>query len=177
MDGLKMQLSCIREIINTNLYTTPISLISRLYYIFQGAYNRETGAIQFQFHDGSILFCDVGADGEQLALSNQKWQDPFHEPLSPINQTYVQEHGKWCLVDVSIEEPYSNIIGTTLRKVNPILTQFNKIGGLLFETYEGFQFAFLCESDEGYFLWQDEVVDLESGGFTVLEISHDKFIS
>ena len=115
MDGLKMQLSCIREIINTNLYTTPISLISRLYYIFQGAYNRETGAIQFQFHDGSILFCDVGADGEQLALSNQKWQDPFREPLSPINQTYVQEHGKWCLVDVSIEEPYSNIIGTTLR--------------------------------------------------------------
>jgi len=84
-----------------------------------GAVSRD-GPIEVNFASGTKLLLDAGPDGEELRVRTSAWVDPFSEPLSAANRTFVEEEGKWMAFDVSEETQFSHLIGQSGLSVSPV---------------------------------------------------------
>ena len=63
------------------------------------------------------MLMDVGADGEVMRVSDSSWRDPFAEPLSADNCSYVKRVGRWEAFDVTSEPPYKVLRGHPILAV------------------------------------------------------------
>jgi hypothetical protein len=121
------------------LSTTPeltgreIERIRRLHYTFQGETNTSDGAIELTFADGSVILCDGAADWT-LQFFDVAWTEPFSEPLSDEDRAHVDRNGRWAAYDVSDQEPYSELVGETIRHVTPQFNDLLELSGLLIRT-------------------------------------------
>jgi hypothetical protein len=111
--------------------------IRRIRYVVSGNIVSTSGPIELVFRDGSAVTLDAGPDGEALAVSDSRWKDPFEEPLSRENRSFVEQSGKWTAFDVSTEPPYREIIGQTVERVKPLLTPAGKVKGATLFTSAG----------------------------------------
>jgi hypothetical protein len=116
-----------------DLVGRTITGIRRLHYLFQGEVNASDGAIELTFSDGSVVLCDAEADWT-LVFFGAPWVDPFHEPLSDSDRSYVDRYGKWCAYDVTEQAPYSWLTGGTVRQAIPQLNDILELTGLLIRT-------------------------------------------
>lgn len=103
--------------------------VRRVLYVLRGRNTSAAGPIELTFADGSAVVLDAGSDGEALAVSTERWIDPFVPPLSAENQRYVEASGKWTAFDVSDQEPWAALVGATVDSVEPILTSRDKLIG------------------------------------------------
>jgi hypothetical protein len=78
-----------------------IVAIRRTLYVKPNGAVDDRGPIQVSFDDGRILLFEVGRLGEELAIETGPWIDPFAEPLTDENRSYVQLVGKWTDFEVS----------------------------------------------------------------------------
>lgn len=118
-----------------DLVGKEISGIRRLHYVYQGEVNASDGAIVLTFADDSVLMCDAAADWT-LEFFGAAWVDPFNEPLSEMDRTYVERYGKWSAYDVTNQAPYSWLVGGTVRQAIPQLNELLELTGLLVRTDE-----------------------------------------
>lgn len=118
------------------LHAAPVGRIRRVYYVYDGAPDRDYGPIELMLADGRFLVFDAGPDGEALVGRTEEWDDPFGEPLSTANREFVREHGKWTAYDVSAEPPYAALVGHPLEDCVPHHTH-GKLTGLTLTTGAG----------------------------------------
>lgn len=102
--------------------------VERLRYDYLGRQEHEGGDVQLWFDDG-VLHMTVAADGETVRVEDGPWVDPFSGPRSLDNEAYVAKHGKWNLVNVSDEVPFSGLVGKTIEQVAPLTNRFGRIIG------------------------------------------------
>jgi hypothetical protein len=105
--------------------------------VFAGNTEADRGPIELTFSDGSTVLFDVGTDGEALRLGETPWRDPFKEPLSPENRTFVDKSGKWTPFDVSGQPPYHALVGQSVLDVRLVVTPGGKITGAALTTRAG----------------------------------------
>jgi len=89
------------EIVASLCGAALVTRVRRVFYVFDDEVDREFGPVELTFSDGAAVVFDAGADGEALAVRRGAWRDPFAEPLSEANRSFVREHGKWTAFDVS----------------------------------------------------------------------------
>ncbi|MCL1838585.1 MAG: hypothetical protein FWG47_04625 [Propionibacteriaceae bacterium] len=76
--------------------------VRRVHYVYREEIQQDVGGpLELTFTDGTTVVCDVGGDGETLAVANRAWVDPFAEPLSAENRAYVESYGKWTAFEGS----------------------------------------------------------------------------
>lgn len=126
-----------KEQILAGLVGKTIASIRRLFYVFAGRVQSETGPIEVTFSNGSTFLFNVGPDGESLRIEEGHWLDPFQDPLSLENKKFVERSGKVTAFDVSTKRPYDGLIGRTVVDVQPIVGPLNKITGAAFVTEAG----------------------------------------
>jgi len=133
-----------------------VAEVHRVLYSFGGAVEPDDGALQLTFDQGHILRLDGAADGERLACALERWRDPFTaEKMTPENQTYLEEHGKWGLVELTHSEPWSRIVGEQLLSVEPIGSRFGVTIGALLSFTRG-EVVIYVQSDETRVVWGRE---------------------
>lgn len=104
-------------------------------------------SLELTFSSGRILLCEGGPDGVAVQLSAQAWIDPFAEPLSAVNAEYVRTHGKWVWHDVSAEDEYTDLVGSALSDVAPLVGTTGRLYGLVLY-FGGYQLAVYNIADE-----------------------------
>lgn len=77
------------------------------------------------------------ATGEALRISDTAWVDPFAEPLEETNRQYVRDVGKWTAFDVSNDEPYAPLHGSTVTALEPITSTGRVVVGVEIQTTGG----------------------------------------
>ncbi|GAA0978215.1 hypothetical protein GCM10009555_040790 [Acrocarpospora macrocephala] len=108
--------------------------VRRAFYEFEGTVERDEGLIELSFSDGVSVRFDVGADGESLATREGPWVDPFAPPHSIENEEYIRTHGKYSAFDVSVEDPYREMIGREVSGVHSVIEQMgHKCSGIVIE--------------------------------------------
>jgi hypothetical protein len=103
--------------------------IERLRYDYKGRQSPEGGGVQIWLDNG-MLNISVSADGETVRFEDRTWVDPFSGQLSLENEEYIASHGKWTLVDVSEEAPFSTLIGKTIEQIVPLENRFDRLIGV-----------------------------------------------
>jgi hypothetical protein len=83
-----------------------IARVRRIQYVKPDGQFAQAGPLELTFSDGQVVLMEVGPGGEVLRVSTARWLDPFAEPLSPENRTYVNQVGKWTAFDVTDASPY-----------------------------------------------------------------------
>lgn len=141
---MKLKFEFLKKIIGK-----AIIKIERLYYRKKDFIEKDKGAIQFSFNDGTVVYLDVDADSETLLIKKEKWEDPFIEPLSVENKDYVDNFGKWEIFDVSDCHEYRDLINRSVINVSSINDKSGINVGALFDV-EGLLVNILTGAD---FLW------------------------
>ena len=144
-----------------------ISNLSVLVYGHQGELSWEDTPLQMSFESGEVLLLDGMPNGEALSANLTAWRDPFAGNLTPENQAFVDNHGKWKLQDVSMMEPYHSLIGQALRRINPIVNQFGTLSGVQLG-FDQVKLCFIVEFDECHILSEQESQRLAEKGFRVI---------
>ena len=95
--------------------------IQRVLYSHEGQVDQRDGPLQVTFASGRVVRFEVASDGESISSSFEEWVDPFQAAApSAENERYVAEHGKWTSFDLTFEQPWSRVIGSSLEKVAPV---------------------------------------------------------
>ncbi|MEO8889792.1 MAG: hypothetical protein ABI301_04940 [Jatrophihabitantaceae bacterium] len=121
-------------LVNGSLVGRRVERVGRVYYVHDGQTSIGDGAVEIGFSDGSVRRYEVAGNGEGLRIEDTPWLDPFAEPLDAVNREYVRDVGKWTAFDVSDEEPYSQICGSTVTAVEEITNERGVIIGVLIGT-------------------------------------------
>jgi hypothetical protein len=144
--------------------------VERLRYEYLGRQERESGDLQLWLDDGA-LHISVAADGETVRVEDGPWVDPFLGPLSVDNEAYVATHGKWNLVNVSEEVPFSSLVGKTIEQVVPLTNRFGRTigaqivaGDVVLNVYVDADELFVTWGAEGVPRWGFETAASEPGG-------------
>ncbi|PYE18429.1 hypothetical protein DFR67_1047 [Williamsia limnetica] len=101
--------------------------IRRLFYALDGSIDRREGPIEISLEDSTFFF-ESGADGEALAVDSGVWEDPFSGELSDENRAFVDDHGKWIALDIIEGDPEFFLVGETIDRVLPIVTNNAIVG-------------------------------------------------
>jgi hypothetical protein len=128
-----------------------VTSIARVLYEYRGVIEPVDGALEIEL-DGRVVLLDATADGEQLRIREQLWEDPFREPLSPDNKAYVERHGRWRRVICSKDAPYSDIVGRSVGDVGFLENEWHRIGGMRI-TVGSRSLWFVVEGDECHVYW------------------------
>jgi hypothetical protein len=144
-----------------------VSNLSILAYEHHGELSREDTPLQMSFESGEVLLLDGMSNGEALRANLTAWRDPFAGNLTPENQAFVDNHGKWKLQDVSMIEPYHALIGQALKRINPIVNQFGTLSGVQLG-FDQAKLYFIVEFDECHILSEQESQRLAEKGFRVV---------
>lgn len=139
-------LSCLDEVVGSNL-----SGIARILYEFDGENEPDDGALELRT-EGFIVLLDGSSDGESLRVRKAAWKDPFGEPLSPDNERYVREHGRWRRVDCSDLENYSDFVGREVTEFRTLINEHGRIAGLRLSV-PGRTMWFVVQGDECHVRW------------------------
>ena len=123
--------------------------IRRMHYVFQGVTDESGGPLEVTLDGGGVFWLDAGPDGEVLKVKWERWEDPFLEPMTPVNREFVATSGKWTAFDVSDVAPYSAFVGATVHGAMPVSLPNGKVVGVIFETSAGVLRADV-EADELY---------------------------
>jgi alkylated DNA repair dioxygenase AlkB len=115
--------------------------------------------LQIVFADEVTIQLRSASDGETLAVEEGPWQDPFQGKLTPENQQYLEEHGRWTLQDVSGTEPFNRLIGTELKEVHQLLNEYHKLCGAQFIA-DAVVLNFYVDGDECLISWGADNEDL-----------------
>lgn len=110
------------DIADLALIGTRIERIRRVLYQVGTEVDRNDGALELSFSDGSVRLYDSGPDGERLIVADRAWKDPYEGRMDEVNQAHIAEAGKWTAFDVSDESPYDRFIGAAVESVLPIAT-------------------------------------------------------
>jgi hypothetical protein len=159
-----MDLSALEGVVGKRLVTA-----NRIAYEFDGAVDVSCGALELRFEGGEIVFLRCAADGERMMLEQVAWHDPFAAPLSPDNEAFVQNSGKYIRVDTAAAPP-SLTIGDELSRYALIRNRFGTCAGVRLEFVRR-PVRFLVQCDEAY------VMDLDDSRFTDWGFSEDDGIA
>jgi hypothetical protein len=110
-----------------------ITRMRRLHYVYRGETNMMDGPIELTFSDGFVVLCDASADW-RLDFYGAAWVDPFEQPGSELDRTYVDRYGKWTAFDVSGDVPHSWLVGGTVRQAIPQFNNLLELTGLVIRT-------------------------------------------
>jgi hypothetical protein len=125
--------------------------LSRVLYDVRGVIEPSDGALEVQL-DGFVVLLDSAADGDRLRVDDQPWNDPFDEPLSRENRSFVESHGRWRRIDCSPAEPYSELVGRAVTEVALLENPFRRVAGVRLSA-EGRSLWFVIEGDECHVYW------------------------
>lgn len=145
-----------------------VSTLSVLVYEHHERFSWEDTPLQISFGAGQVLLLDGMSNGESLRASLTAWQDPFAGPLTPENQEFVNQYGKWKLHDVSMTEPYRSLVGQTLKIINPVVNQFGTLSGVQLG-FDQTKLHFIVEFDECHIIAEEESHRLAEKGFKVID--------
>jgi hypothetical protein len=144
-----MDFSVLERIVGRQLVSA-----SRIVYEFDGVVDVSCGDLELSFEGGEIVSLQCAADGERLTLAPVAWQDPFAPPLSPENEAFVQESGKYIRVDTNTAPPQLPV-GCRLSRYVLIRNRFGTPAGVQLE-FAGSAVRFLVECDEAYVMGMDD---------------------
>ncbi|MGW0586394.1 hypothetical protein [Streptosporangium sp. NPDC002607] len=121
------------KLIGANLDGKLLAKVRCAFYEFKGIVERDAGFIELSFAEGTCVHFGVGPDAESLSLNPGPWIDPLALPRSRENEEYVNSHGKYTAFDVSTQEPYTEILGRVVSRVQPIINEItsNQTGLLI----------------------------------------------
>jgi hypothetical protein len=129
--------------------------VRRIFFTHAGVAEQGAGPLELSFGTGTVLL-DVGADGETLTLRDQPWTDPFEPgPLSPENQAWIAEHGKWKAFDVSGKPSYDVFVGKALTSVKPLRVAGGNVCGVRLG-FESLVVDFVGSADEALVFFADQ---------------------
>lgn len=103
--------------------------VARLLYEYRSEIDSDDGGIEIGT-DAGVVLLESDSDGESLRARASPWEDPFREPLSEDNRRYVDEHGKWQRVDVSMQEGYADLVGEPVTGVSLLKSEHGRIAGV-----------------------------------------------
>lgn len=126
--------------------------IDRILYETNGAVDPGDGPLEVHLDNGSVLFFEGASDGESLRMKCGVWADPFGGEMSPENEKFVEESGKWTKIPVSREAPYSKMIGAAVKAVEILENEFGREAGLTIET-DARTLWFVIQGDEAHVYW------------------------
>ena len=89
------------------------------------------GDFELTFESGETIYFRGGGDGETLRLRTEPWSDPFAEPLSLENRSYVESSGKLSKVDVTSWHAYERLDGAVLHDFEPVFLQDGRLNALV----------------------------------------------
>jgi len=150
----------------TKLCGRRITQVARVLFERDGALDARDGAVELHWEEGVVLL-DGAADGEGLRVAEAAWQDPFVLPLSPGNQAYVLEHGKWRWVDCSAWEGYRELIGTPVSRVRALANEAGRLAGV-YLSVPGRDVWIVVEGDECHVHWVHPI------GFTAVGLARSR---
>lgn len=128
-----------------------LSRISRILFEHRGELDESDGAVELNAF-GEVFLLDGAPDGQSLRLRRQAWIDPFTEPLSAENQSFVQEHGKWVRVDKSDEEKFASLVAKPISRVVALADEHGVISGVRI-TVEDSSMWVVVQGDECRVFW------------------------
>jgi hypothetical protein len=98
--------------------------VRRIWFTHRRHIDRSEGPIELTFDSGTALLFSGAGDGQRLVLGTRPWEDPFGDRanLDPETATWIAEHGKWDVVDVSTEQDVALLIGKCLSSVTELRT-------------------------------------------------------
>jgi hypothetical protein len=77
------------------------------------------GPLEIGFANGQVFLFECGASGEDLKVTEGLWLDPFTDPLSPENEKFLLESGKWEVLDLGVSLwSYRRFVGMTLDSID-----------------------------------------------------------
>ncbi|MCB9538063.1 MAG: hypothetical protein H6704_17555 [Myxococcales bacterium] len=136
-----------------------------------------TGALTLPDPPGDAAFSELGTDDGDLELllddrlvrfthapncsalcvTDTPWHDDFAPPLSPENEAYVAECGKWTRYDAAAWPRYAELFGQPITAVAGIVTDWPagapQVIGARLSTPDR-SFWLMTRSDEVYVEWQ-----------------------
>jgi hypothetical protein len=121
----------------TDLVGRRVDRVRRVFYVHAGHADIGDGPLEVGFSDGSVRLYGAAGNGEALRVDDEAWVDPFAEPLDDVNRDYVRDVGKWTAFDLSDEEPYSQICGSTVTSVKEIAIPGPVVIGVVIHTTGG----------------------------------------
>ncbi len=137
-----------------DLVGSQITRVRRVHYLYRGVPDTDFGPLELTFGGRAVLF-DNAADGETLCVRTKAWEDPFAEPLSEENRTFVEQSGKWAAFDVSAVGAFATLIGDVLASAEPVLAESGHLTGMILRTAGGGVIRVDVEADE---LFLNEVI-------------------
>ena len=104
--------------------------IRRIVYVRQGVVTDSGGPLELTFDDQTSIVFDAAGDGESLAVSSGTWIDPFAEPLSEENRTFIESSGKWTAFSVQAGDPLGRVLGNKILRIDDINNSSEKVVGI-----------------------------------------------
>lgn len=115
-----------------------VARIRRVFYVFRGDVESDTGPVELGFDDGRFLLVDGHGDGERVRLGVDEWLDPFAvDDLDAVNRRFVEKHGKWTAFDVTDEPPYGRLAGAEVTSIRFLLSDRGRSVGVVVDTSGG----------------------------------------
>jgi hypothetical protein len=137
----------VREIVGQR-----IARIDRVFYRADDGIEAGDGPLEITVDDGTVFLFEGAPDGETLVAHRAPWADPFDGALSPENQAYVAETGKWCRVPVSHEVLYRELVGGTVTAVEILTNERGRTAALAIESAPAMLW-FIIRGDESHISW------------------------
>ncbi len=131
---------------------SKIVRIDRVLYEVGGVVEPGSGPLEVHLEDGAVFLFSGASDGESLRVEAQPWTDPFEGAMSPENEEFVAQSGKWSRVSVSNEAPYNELIGAKVNAVELLENEFGREAGLAIET-DARTLWFVVQGDEDHAFW------------------------
>ena len=93
-------------------------------YLFQGELVcGEEDRIDFPlvFEGGKVLRFSGRENGFGIRLYQDRWEDPFREPLDEVNRTYIEAHGKAVEWEATDDPEWAGHIGKGLAAIGEVV--------------------------------------------------------
>ncbi|MCO7219363.1 hypothetical protein [Klenkia sp. PcliD-1-E] len=118
-------------------------------YVRDGTVANDGGPVELTFADGAAIYFDAGPDGESLKRVDHPWLDPFTEPPSAENCSFVEKSGKWAVFEIADEPLLNRATQTEVLGTEELVTDEQKVFGLRIRTGD-FVIEVFVDSDELY---------------------------
>ena len=104
--------------------------IRRIAYVHHGVVTDNGGPLELTFCDQTSIVFDAAGDGESLVVSSGAWIDPFAEPISQENRTFIENSGKWTAFNVQADDSFGRVLGNQILQINNINNSSEKTIGI-----------------------------------------------
>lgn len=135
------------QMLASRMVGRSVTGVRRIFYEHQGSIDPTNGALELTLSDEATFLFDVASDGESLKVSYEPWQDPFTYPLSPENEAYVRESGKWTAVHA--ETGIEQVMGAQIEGCRLVNNAAKKVVGIQLLTTQA-DISARVEFDEFY---------------------------